>query len=206
MIASVKGLHALPISEPVPPRDRVQTIEKAVRDILIAVGEDVDREGLKDTPARVARMYLEIFSGLHADPGQFLASVFQEEVHDGTVIVRDIPFHSMCEHHLLPFFGKASVAILPKDGRLPGLSSVASVVQTLARRPQMQERLNDQIVETICERLGPRGAFAILEAEHLCVTMRGARVTGSTTLTTAARGVFQDDPAARAEILALLRR
>jgi GTP cyclohydrolase IA len=183
--------------------DRMR-IESAVRSILEAAGEDPGREGLRDTPARVARMYQEIFSGLNADPRDELSTTFAAEQAE-MVIVRDIPFYSMCEHHLLPFHGLAHVGYLPK-GRIVGLSKIARLVETLSRRPQVQERLTGQIADTFCEVLDPLGAGVVIEAEHLCMTMRGIKKPGSKTITSALRGVFRDSPETRSEFLANVRQ
>jgi GTP cyclohydrolase IA len=176
-------------------------IEKAVCEILIAVGEDPDRDGLQDTPARVARMYAEIFSGLHEDPGSYLTTTFEAE-HDEMVMVRDIPMYSACEHHLLPWVGKAHVAYIPNDdGRVTGLSKLARLVDGFAKRPQVQERLTAQIADTLEDRLRPRGCMVVIEAEHLCMTMRGIRKPGSTTVTSAVRGLFRDNVSTRQEAM-----
>lgn len=180
-------------------------IEQAVRMILSAIGEDPDREGLLDTPARVARSYKELFGGLAKDPRDEI-SVFFEVQHDEMVLVKDIPFYSMCEHHLLPFFGQAHVAYIPRDGRITGLSKLARAVETVARRPQVQERLTGQIADAIADRLDPRGVLVIIEAEHLCMTMRGIKKPGSTTVTSAVRGLFRHNDKTRAEALALIRQ
>lgn len=177
-------------------------IESAVREILAAVGEDPDREGLLETPARVARMYAEMFSGLKTDPRIHLQKVFTEK-YDEVVLVRDIDFCSMCEHHLLPFTGKAHVGYLP-DGKVVGLSKLARVVEEVARRPQVQERMTEVIADLIESELSARGVAVVLEASHSCMTMRGIRRPGSLCLTSAMRGVFRDDPSSRAEILGLI--
>jgi GTP cyclohydrolase I len=177
-------------------------IEAAVREILLAVGEDPNREGLRETPARVARMYAEIFSGLHKDPRQFLRKTFTQK-YDEMVVVKDIRFESTCEHHLLPFFGKAHVAYLP-NGRVVGLSKLARVVETLARRPQVQEQMTEEIAEMIMEELEARGVGVIVEATHTCMTIRGVRKTDSVTTTSAMRGLFRDNQATRNELLALV--
>ncbi|MCQ9155147.1 GTP cyclohydrolase I FolE [Acidomonas methanolica] len=187
------------------PEDAAERIARAVRDILVALGENPDREGLLETPDRVARMYLDVLGGLHEDPRIHLRKQFSADRHEGAVIVRDIRFHSMCEHHLLPFFGRAHVAYLPDGGRLTGLSKLARTVGVLARRPQLQERLTDQIADAIAEVLDPKAVMVLVEAEHMCMAMRGVRSPGSTTVTTVTRGLWQRDSAARAEILALLR-
>ncbi|MBQ7688931.1 MAG: GTP cyclohydrolase I FolE [Clostridia bacterium] len=179
-------------------------IERAVREILEAIGEDPDREGLAETPRRVANMYAEIFSGLEADPGS-LIKVFSEADNDEMVVVRDIPLYSMCEHHLLPFVGKAHIVYIPADGKVIGLSKLARIVDNFARRPQLQERLTSQIADFLTERLHPKGVAVIVEAEHLCMTMRGARAAGALTRTSALRGVIRTDARTRAEALALIR-
>ncbi|MGH9185009.1 MAG: GTP cyclohydrolase I FolE [Acidimicrobiales bacterium] len=176
-------------------------IEKAVREILEAVGEDPDREGLRETPARVARMYEEIFSGLRESPDLHLQSTFAED-HDEMVMVRDIPLQSFCEHHLIPFVGKAHVAYIPSiDGRVTGLSKLARLVDAYARRPQVQERLTTQIADEVERTLEPRGVMVVIEAEHLCMSMRGVRKPGSTTVTSAVRGLFRDNIATREEAM-----
>jgi GTP cyclohydrolase I len=179
-------------------------IEAAVREILIAVGEDPDRDGLRRTPTRVAEMYAEILSGLHDDPSRHLLVSFNEE-HDEMVMVRDIPFASVCEHHLIPFIGRAHVAYIPNsDGRITGLSKLARLVDGFARRPQVQERLTSQVAEALVDRLAPRGVLVVIEAEHLCMSMRGVRKPGSMTVTSAVRGLFRMDVAARAEAMAFI--
>jgi GTP cyclohydrolase I len=179
-------------------------IEKAVREILIAIGEDPDRDGLQRTPRRVAEMYAEIFSGLHVDPCRHLVTTFEEN-HDEMVLVRDIPLYSQCEHHLVPFHGRAHVAYIPgHDGRITGLSKLARVVDEYAKRPQVQERLTTQIADALVDALQPSGAFVLIEAEHLCMSMRGVRKPGTLTVTSAVRGLFKDNPATRAEVMALL--
>ncbi len=179
-----------------------QAVEAAVRQMLVAVGEDPDREGLRDTPKRVARSYAEIFAGLNQDPRQHLETTFQTDT-PGLVLVKDIEVHSMCEHHLLPFFGRVHVAYNPRDGRVTGLSKLARCVDGYARRPQIQERLTNQIAQALEDVLGATGVAVIVEAEHMCMTMRGVRKTGAETVTTAFRGDL-DDPARRAEVLALV--
>jgi GTP cyclohydrolase I len=177
-------------------------IEQAVREILIAVGEDPDREGLLETPARVARMYAEVFSGLHKDPSVHLKRVFTEN-YDEIVLVRDIEFHSMCEHHLLPFSGRAHVAYLP-NGKVVGLSKLARVVDEVARRPQVQERMTESIANMVEEALGARGVAVMIESTHSCMTMRGIRKAGASCTTSAMRGVFRENLSSRAEILGLI--
>ncbi len=180
----------------------LKRIEAAVRVILDAVGEDPSREGLLETPARVARMYQEMFAGLKSDPGRHLSKVFVEE-YDEIVIVRDISFCSMCEHHLLPFTGKAHIGYLP-DGKVVGLSKLARLVEEVARRPQVQERMTHTIADLIEDRLSARGVAVICEATHSCMTMRGVRKPGSLCLTSAMRGAFKTDPKSRAEVLELI--
>ena len=182
----------------------MQKIEHAVRDILEAIGEDPDREGLVETPARVARMYAEIFAGMEEDPHKHL-KIFEEQKGDEMVIVRDIPLYSMCEHHLIPFMGKAHIAYIPQDGKVIGLSKLARIVSTFAKRPQLQERLTAQIADFLYTELSPMGVAVVIEAQHLCMTMRGARAAGSETRTSALRGVMRSDARSRAEVLALLK-
>jgi GTP cyclohydrolase IA len=188
------------------PTDRAfdqDKVERGVRLLLEGMGEDLARGGLRDTPARVARMYEEITSGLRSDPADVLL-VF-EDGHDEMIMVRDIPMSSLCEHHLLPFVGKAHVAYIPNEqGRITGLSKLARLVDGLARRPQVQERLTTQIADAITERLEPRGAMAVIEAEHLCMTMRGVRKPGAVTVTSAVRGSFRDSMSTRMEAMNLL--
>lgn len=182
----------------------IERVEKAVREILSAIGEDPDRDGLLRTPRRVAEMYAEIFSGLHEDPSRHLIVTFEAH-HDEMVLVRDISLYSMCEHHLVPFHGKAHVAYIPgDDGRITGLSKLARLVDGFAKRPQVQERLTTQIADAIVDVLQPRGAFVMIEAEHLCMSMRGVRKPGTLTLTSAVRGLFKDNAATRAEVMALI--
>jgi GTP cyclohydrolase I len=179
-------------------------VERGVRLILEGIGEDLERDGLRDTPARVARMYEEITSGLREDPTQVLQAVF-EEGHDEMVMIRDIPMASICEHHLVPFVGKAHVAYIPNEqGRITGLSKLARLVDGLARRPQVQERLTAQIADAMVERLEPRGALVVIEAEHLCMSMRGVRKPGAITVTSAVRGSFRDSMSTRLEAMNLL--
>jgi len=182
----------------------IERVERAVREILVAIGEDPDRDGLLRTPHRVAEMYAEICSGLHEDPSRHLIVTFEAN-HDEMVLVRDIALYSMCEHHLAPFHGRAHVAYIPgEDGRITGLSKLARLVDGFAKRPQVQERLTTQIADAIVEVLQPRGAFVMIEAEHLCMSMRGVRKPGTLTLTSAVRGLFKDNAATRAEVMALL--
>ena len=181
-------------------------IEQGVRLILEGVGEDPEREGLLKTPERVARMYEECFAGLYEDPAVHFETTLDEH-HEELVIVRDIPFYSMCEHHLAPFFGKAHVAYVPaKTGRICGISKLARLVDVYARRPQVQERLTSQVADTLVEQLNPQGVIVIMEAEHLCMSMRGVKKPGSKTTTSAVRGIFESSEraATRAEALSLL--
>ena len=181
-------------------------IENAVREILAAIGEDPDRDGLIETPARVARMYSEICSGLAENPADHIEKSFDVD-HDEIIIVRDITFYSICEHHLIPFFGKAHVGYLPKPGsKITGLSKLARLVDGYARRPQVQERLTMQVATAIQEKLDSLGAIVVLEAEHLCMSMRGIKKPGATTITSSVCGIFREDPAARAEAMNLILR
>lgn len=182
----------------------MEKIQRAVQDILEAVGEDPQREGLQETPGRVARMYAEVFSGLAADPKEHLKIFHETGKHDELVFVKDIPLYSVCEHHLLPFIGKAHIAYIPKDGRIIGLSKFARIVDCFARRPQVQERLTGQIADFLYDNLRPQGVAVFIEAEHLCMTMRGARAAGAKTQTSALRGCMRSDARTRAEVTALL--
>jgi len=176
----------------------------AVRELLLAVGEDPDREGLKATPDRVARAYAEIFGGLFVDPSEVLLTTFDEK-HDELVLVKDIPLYSVCEHHLVPWHGTAAVGYIPgDDGRITGLSKLARVVELYARRPQVQERLTTQVADAVMSRLEPRGVIVVVQAEHLCMAMRGVRKPGAVTMTSAVRGIFQTDQRTRAEALSLI--
>lgn len=182
-------------------QDRVQ---RAVRELLLAIGEDPDRDGLLKTPRRVAEMYEELFRGLHDDPRHHLTVTFEAD-HDEMVMVRDIPLYSLCEHHLIPFHGRAHVAYIPgEDGRITGLSKLARLVDGYSRRPQVQERLTTQVADALVEVLEPRGAFVVIEAEHLCMSMRGVRKPGSVTITSAVRGLFKDSVATRVEAMSML--
>ena len=181
-----------------------QKVEQAVRMILEAIGEDPNREGLVDTPYRVAKMYEEIFSGLNQDASEHFSIYFHEE-HEEYVLVKDISFYSMCEHHLIPFFGKVHVAYVPAQGRVVGLSKLARAVETITRRPQLQERITTLLVDAIMQRLEAKGAMVVVEAEHLCMSMRGVNKPGTITVTTATRGVLKQDKKAREEILQLIR-
>ncbi|MDP8299668.1 MAG: GTP cyclohydrolase I FolE [Candidatus Tantalella remota] len=179
-------------------------IEKAVKDILEAIGDDPTRDGLKDTPSRVARMYEEIFVGTQKDPDDEL-KVFFEKEHDEIILLKDIPLYSMCEHHMVPFIGKAHVAYIPGGNRITGLSKIARVVDAYSRRLQVQERLTTEIAETLMRKLKPKGVLVIIEAEHLCMSMRGVRKPGIITTTSAVRGVFRKSQKTRSEALALIR-
>lgn len=179
-----------------------ERIERAVREILTAIGEDPDREGLRDTPGRVARMYAEIFRGLREDPSEHLERKFDEDHHE-LVLVKDIPFDSFCEHHLMPFTGVAHVAYIP-NGHVVGLSKIARVVESFARRPQVQERLTSQIADLFMERLEPKGVAVVLEATHTCMTVRGVRKPGSVMVTSALRGIFHQNAPTRNEVLSLI--
>ena len=176
----------------------------AVRELLIAIGEDPDRDGLQATPGRVARMFAEVVAGTNEDPSRHLTTTFEAD-HDEIVLVRDIPFSSMCEHHLLPFIGRAHVGYIPgSDGRITGLSKLARLVDGFARRLQVQERLTSQIANAVQQVLDPAGVIVVLEAEHLCMSIRGVAKPGATTVTSAIRGHFRDDPRGRAEALSLI--
>ena len=177
-------------------------IERAVREILAAVGEDPDREGLRGTPSRVARMYAELFSGLHEDPRVYLKKSFDEK-YDEVVLVRDISFNSMCEHHMLPFMGKAHIGYLP-DGQVVGLSKLARVVEAVARRPQVQERMTETIADLVIGELQARGVAVVIEAEHTCMTVRGVRKPGTVCVTSAMKGIFRTRASSRAEMMTLI--
>lgn len=179
-------------------------LEQAVTMILEAIGEDPTREGLLETPKRVAKMYQEVFEGLNKDPRQYFDTVFHEN-HDEVVLVKDIPFYSMCEHHLVPFFGVAHVAYIPRNGVVAGLSKLARAIETAARRPQLQERITSTVADAMMEKLNPHGVYIIIEAEHMCMTMRGIKKPGAKTITTVARGIYEHDDVKRAEILSLIR-
>jgi GTP cyclohydrolase I len=180
-------------------------IENAVREILLAIGEDPDRAGLVETPARVARMYAEVLAGMTQDAHEH-AKIFHEPGNDELVLVRDIPLYSLCEHHLLPFIGRAHIAYIPKDGRILGLSKLARIVHVYARRPQLQERLTAQIADSLEEILQPQGVAVFIEAEHLCMTMRGVRASGAKTQTSALRGLMRTQAKTRAEVLSILNQ
>jgi len=192
----IDGVHAPEIDQ--------ERIAAAVREILFAIGEDPDRDGLLDTPNRVARMYAEICAGLHQEPSEHLATMFEAD-HDEMVMVRDIPMYSLCEHHLIPFIGKAHVAYIPnRSGNVIGLSKVARLVDGYAKRPQVQERLTRQVANALEEHLQPRGVLVVMEAEHLCMSMRGVRKAGSSTVTSSVTGIFRANVATRAEAMRFL--
>ncbi len=180
-------------------------VERAVRLLLEAIGEDPERDGLRETPARMARAYQELFWGVGRSPAEEIDKFFESGTEE-MVVVRDIPFHSMCEHHLLPFIGRAHVAYIPSDGRITGLSKLARAVDVAARRPQVQERLTAEVADAVMAAIRPHGALVCVEAEHLCMTMRGVRKPGTLAVTSAVRGVFLEDAATRAEAFALLGR
>ena len=194
------------MSEEVPGKQGVDRprIERAVREILIAIGEDPEREGVLGTPERVADAYAYLFAGLREDPTRHLETGFAEDYRD-TVLVRDIPLYSVCEHHLIPFAGKAHVGYAP-EGRVVGLSKLARLVEGYARRPQLQEQLTAQVADALYENLGSRGSIVVIEAEHLCMTARGAQKPGSITVTSAVRGIYEEDEALRAETMTLISR
>jgi GTP cyclohydrolase I len=180
-------------------------IKKAVEEIIVAIGEDPSREGIKDTPQRVAEMYAELFEGLHKDPKADLDVGF-ELGHREMVICKDIPFYSMCEHHLLPFYGVAHIGYIPnEEGRIVGISKLARVVETIARRPQVQERMTTEIADAIVEGIGPVGVAVVIQAEHMCMVMRGIKKPGSNVITSAIRGSFHSNPASRAEFFSLIQ-
>jgi GTP cyclohydrolase I len=194
--AATNGSLAIPAAVDLP------RIERAVREILAAVGEDPDREGLLETPGRVARMYAELLAGLHEDPRKHLKKFFREE-YDEIVLVRDISFNSLCEHHLLPFIGKAHIGYIP-NGRVIGLSKLARVVEVVARRPQVQERMTETIANLLEEELDAKGVAVVIEASHSCMTIRGVRKPGSVCLTSAMKGTFRSNLSSRAEVMALI--
>jgi len=182
-----------------------EKIKKAVTMILEAIGEDTNREGLKQTPERVADMYEEIFAGINQKPEEFI-KIFQEDEHEELIILKDIPFYSVCEHHLMPFLGKAHIGYIPKKNRLLGLSKLARMVEMYAKRLQLQERLTSQVADTIMKSVDPLGVIVIVEAQHLCTTMRGVKKPGSVMVTSAIRGIFKDDESARKEALSLINK
>lgn len=181
-----------------------ERVEAAVRELLIGIGEDPDRPGLVGTPDRVARACEELFGGIADDPARHLRKQFHEPGNEELVVVRDIPFHSMCEHHLLPFIGRAHVAYIPRDGRITGLSKIARCVAGYAARPQLQERLTAQVADAMVDELDPLGVLVVIEAEHTCMTMRGIRAAGAMTVTSAVRGSLRSDARSREEALSLL--
>jgi GTP cyclohydrolase I len=182
----------------------LKRIEDAVREILVAIGEDPDRDGLRQTPTRVAQAYAELFAGLRVDPAEVLTTTFEAN-HEEMVLVRDIQVYSLCEHHLLPFHGTAHLGYIPgEDGRITGLSKLARVVDLYARRPQVQERLTTQVADAVMKKLEPQGVIVVIEAEHLCMAMRGVKKPGARTMTSAVRGIFKSDPRSRAEALSLI--
>ncbi|QDS98559.1 GTP cyclohydrolase I FolE [Adhaeretor mobilis] len=189
-------------SKPVPPEVDLPRIEKAVREILIAVGEDPDREGLVETPARVSRMYAELFSGLHTDPRIHLKKYFTEK-YDEMVLVRDISFNSMCEHHMLPFIGKAHIGYVP-NGKVVGLSKLARVVEEVSHRPQVQERMTEEIADLLVSELDVKGVAVVIEASHSCMSIRGVRKPGSLCVTSAMKGLFRSNLSSRSEIMTLI--
>ena len=192
-----------PVAAPAGGVDQAR-VEAAVRELLAAIGENPERDGLRRTPARVARSYAEIFAGLFVDPDEVLETTFDEN-HDELVLVKDIPVYSICEHHLVPWHGTAAVGYIPgTDGRITGLSKLARVVDLYAKRPQVQERLTSQVADAVMRRLEPQGVVVVVEAEHLCMAMRGVRKPGSTIVTSAVRGIFKSDPRSRAEALSLI--
>jgi GTP cyclohydrolase I len=195
------GLQASPNGMQHANRERIAA---AIREILIAIGEDPDRDGLVKTPARVARMYEELFAGLSGEPDEYLETTF-EHAHDEMIVVRDIPFYSICEHHLLPFFGSAAVGYIPNE-RIVGISKLARVVEHLARRPQVQERLTCQVADRIEQVLDPVGVAVTIQAEHTCMTMRGVKKPGSRMVTSVTRGAFRNNPATRAEFFDAVQR
>lgn len=179
-----------------------ERIQRAVREILAAIGEDPDRDGLLETPARVARMYAELFGGLHSDPARHLKKTF-EETYDELVLIRDISFNSMCEHHLLPFIGTAHVGYIPK-GSVVGISKLARIVEEISHRPQVQERMTAQVADLLVKELDPKGVIVVIEAEHSCMTIRGIRKPGALTITSAVRGLFKKNDSSRAEAMSLI--
>jgi GTP cyclohydrolase I len=182
----------------------IERIEKAVREILLAVGEDAGREGLKYTPQRVAAMYAELLAGMHEDPGEHVRSIFTEK-YDEVVLLRDIPFYSICEHHLMPFIGSAHVAYLP-SGVVLGVSKLARIIDCFSRQLQVQERLTDQIADFLMSSLKPQGVVVVLEASHSCMTIRGVKKSGSVMVTSALRGIFKKDPKSREEVMSLMHK
>lgn len=184
--------------------DKVK-LAKAVELILEAIGEDKNREGLRNTPQRVANMYAEVFAGLEQEPRKHLQTCFVEDEHDEVILVKDISFYSMCEHHLLPFYGKAHIAYIPSKGRIVGLSKMVRVIEIIARRPQLQERLTTAVADVITQELKPKGVVVVVEAEHLCMSIRGVNKPGAVTVTSAVRGLFRKNPSSRQEAFSLIK-
>ncbi len=184
----------------------LKRIEKAVTEILHAIGDDPSREGLQDTPKRVAKMYAEVFSCINTDPSEHLQTFFQEDKYDDVIIVKDIEFHSMCEHHLLPFYGKAHVAYIPKGDKITGLSKLARIVVDYAKRPNLQERLTKNVLNALVEKLDVLGAMVVVEAEHTCMTMRGIKSSGAITVTESSSGILRSDKEKRKEILDMIKK
>ncbi len=182
-----------------------EKIARAVEMILEAIGEDLDREGLRATPQRVAKMYAEVFAGIDLDPREHLQTCFCEK-HDEMILVKDIPFYSMCEHHLLPFYGKAHVAYIPDQGRVVGLSKLLRVTDIIARKPQLQERLTSNVADIIMDELKPKGVVVVVEAEHLCMSIRGIKKPGAITITSAVRGLFRTNASSRGEVFSLIEK
>lgn len=183
----------------------LKKIEKGVRLLIEGIGEDPERPGLKDTPERVARMYMDIFSGLETPTEELLKSI-EGESHDEMVLLKDIPFYSICEHHLVPFIGKVHVAYIPAGGRIVGLGALIKALEVLAKRPQVQERLTTQFADLIMNKLKPKGAMVVIDAEHLCISMRGVKKPGTKTVTSAVRGIFRTKQSTREELLALIKK
>lgn len=181
-----------------------EKIQEGFRMIIEAVGEDPEREGLKETPARIARMYEEVFQGLNQDPKEYFATIFGED-HEELVLIKDIPFYSMCEHHFLPFYGVAHVGYIPRNGRVTGLSKLARAVEAIAKRPQLQERITATLADSMMSELEPHGVIIVVEAEHMCMTMRGVKKPGAKTLTSGVRGVFAEDSSSRSEAFSLIK-
>jgi len=203
-VTELGPLQSVPDAGSDPPSIDTEKIERAVREILEAIGEDPDRDGLVRTPARIAHMYEEIFAGIHEDPSHHLTVTFEAD-HDEMVMVRDIAVTSVCEHHLVPFAGRAHVAYIPgTDGRITGLSKIARLVDGFAKRPQVQERLTTQIADALVDTLEPAGVLVMIEAEHFCMSMRGVKKPGSLTITSAVRGMFKSNAATRAEAMSLI--
>ncbi|MBJ7987113.1 GTP cyclohydrolase I FolE [Bacillus cereus] len=180
-------------------------IEVAVKMILEAIGEDINREGILETPKRVAKMYKEVFQGLGQNPSEHLLKIFNEN-HEELVLVKEIPFYSMCEHHLVPFFGRAHIGYIPNNGKVTGLSKLARALETICKRPQLQERITNELANVIFKTLEPKGVIVVIEAEHMCMTMRGVKKPGSMTITSSYKGIFKDNSTLRSETLNLIER